>query len=256
MKKQLVLILSLALFIPAAAFAAKPVPGPSSAPGTATTEPLTDTIGDAERVNVDRIKEKYWARGDESEIGVVQNRLYSKARKIEVGIFVGSLSSDPFLNVVAIGASAGFHFNEYFAMHAFGWKDAVARSSALEVLESGGKKANTNPPKSFYGAEGGASLLYGKLSVVGKAIIYYDFHLLGGAGVTNTESGAYFTPFIGIGQQVYLNKSLSLRFDYRHMRYTEDIKEKEITAKLGQTVGQRTNFTGAVTLGLTILLGK
>ncbi len=236
--------------------AAEPAPVMTTGPVPVDGPVTGDGMGDAERVNVDRIKEKYWARGDESEIGVVQNRLYSKSRKIELGLFGGLLSSDPFLSVAAIGASAGFHFNEYLAVHAFAWKDAVSRSTALEVLEKGGKKANTNPPKVFYGAEASASLLYGKLSVVGKAIIYYDFHLLGGAGITSTESGSYLTPFIGIGQQVYLNQSLSLRVDYRHMRYTEDIKEKEITPLLGTVVGQRTNFTGAVTLGLTILFGK
>ncbi|HTL13265.1 MAG TPA: hypothetical protein VL588_12295, partial [Bdellovibrionota bacterium] len=37
---------------------------------------------DSDAVAVDSIKEKYWARGDQTEIGVVQNRMYSKTHKL------------------------------------------------------------------------------------------------------------------------------------------------------------------------------
>src|SRR5262245_10788021 len=58
--------------------------------------------GQGERVNVENIKQKYWARGDESELGVVQNRLYSKANKLELSLLGGILSTDPFLSVKAL----------------------------------------------------------------------------------------------------------------------------------------------------------
>jgi hypothetical protein len=60
--------------------AAQPTPTPTAAP--TATAPATGDTTNAERVNTEAIKEKYWARGDESEIGVVQNRLYSKANKV------------------------------------------------------------------------------------------------------------------------------------------------------------------------------
>src|SRR4051812_5711745 len=78
-----------------------------------------------EKVNVESIKEKYWARGDESELGVVQNRLYSKEHKFEFGVFGGSVSTDPFLSVHALGASMAYHFTEYFAAQIEGWHDFV-----------------------------------------------------------------------------------------------------------------------------------
>ena len=34
---------------------------------------------------------------------------------------------------------------------------------------------------------------HGKLSLIGKSIIYYDLHLLGGVGQTSTEAGTYRT---------------------------------------------------------------
>lgn len=210
----------------------------------------------AEKVNVENIKEKYWARGDESELGVVQNRLYSKARKLNLGLFGGFLSSDPFLSTRSLGGRLGFHFNETWSLHAMAWKSSTSGSSALEALEASGKKANTNPAKSYAGGEVAASVLYGKLSLLGKKILYYDMHVLAGAGATATETGTNGTYHGGIGQQVFLTKWSSLRLDYRVMYYTEEIREKEILARLGQSNGTRGNWTHAITLGFDFFIGK
>jgi outer membrane beta-barrel protein len=210
----------------------------------------------SDKVQVEAIKEKYWARGDESELGVVQNRLYTKAGKLEFGGYFGLIGSDPFLSTQAFGGILGYHFSEYMSLHLLGWATNVGPSSALKTFEeTRGATANTNEAKSFLGAQATWSVLYGKLSLLGKKIIYYDFHLLGGGGMTDTESGKYFTPFAGLGQQVYLSKSVSLNVDYRLMAYKEDILEKVIPTKIGQVVDNRVNWTNAVTLGISFLLG-
>jgi outer membrane beta-barrel protein len=222
------------------------------------------TVGDigaggSERVNVENIKQKYWARGDESELGVVQNRTYSKDKKFEIGLFGGLITTDPFLSVKNTGASLGFHFSEYVEAKAFGYKSFVGPSSALDILraplsEGGlGTNTNTNDPKWYFGAEAAFSPIYGKLSVLGKAIIHYDLHVLGGLGVTGTESGNYVSPHVGIGQQIYLTQRLSLALDYRLMIYSETIREKVRPSAIGQDVGKRTNFTNTITLGLNFL---
>lgn len=208
-----------------------------------------------QRVNVESVKEKYWARGDESELGVVQNRLYSKAQKWELGLGIGITSTDPFLSVKTFGGTFGFHFNEYFSAHLMGSKHSVSSSNANDVLEAGGKKANTNKPKDHIGLEGRASLLYGKLSVVGKQIVYYDFHFLLGAGGTNTETGRYFTPHTGLGQQIFLSKRMSFNVDYRIMRYNDRAREKTITSKLGQLTEERTNWAHNVAFGISFFIG-
>lgn len=221
---------------------------------TATPPAKPDDNGAAEQVDVDAIKQKYWARGEESELGVVQNRLYSKKEKLELGVFGGIISTDPFLTVKSAGGLIGYHLTEYWAVNVIGWKHFVEPSTALTTFEQTiGATTNNNRPTWYFGAEGMASILYGKLSVVGKSIIYYDFHLIGGLGVTGTESGKYFTPSVGLGQQVYLSKSISLRVDYRLMNYTEQIIEKVITPKLGQVVGERSNWSNSVTVGFDIL---
>src|SRR5476649_915658 len=99
------LLLSLITLLPCA------LPGVAAAADsgkvdTSSLHSLDDVSGsEAEHVNVENIKSKYWARGDESELGVVQNRLYSKEHKIEVGVFGGVVATDPFLQVNSVGGS-------------------------------------------------------------------------------------------------------------------------------------------------------
>ncbi len=243
---------------------AKPAaPSPSSSPAA-------PSLGGAEEVNVEAIKQKYWARGDESELGVVQNRMYSKEKKFTLTPYVGSVSSDPFLSVKTIGGEFGYNLSEYLSVSLLYLKYFVSESSAQEGLNealaakgSPGIIPPTNYTKSYIGGEVAASVLYGKLSLVGKAIIYYDLYLLAGLGVTQTENASSFTPSFGVGQQVYLNKWSALRFDYRVFRFNEDLLRKKhpteaaiVTAPFeGDVVGNRTNWSHTLTLGVNFLFG-
>jgi outer membrane beta-barrel protein len=227
----------------------------------ATTDATPSDTTNAERVNTDAIKEKYWARGDESEIGVVQNRLYSKANKVEFQVLGGLINSDPFVSTYSLGGRLGYHLNEYFSVHALAWKSWASPSSTQTNLEATkpdneiGTALNTDYAKSYYGGEFQASLLYGKLSLVGKSIIYYDLHFLAGLGVTGTESGNNFTEHVGIGQQFFLSKRTSIIVDYRIMHYKDTLLDKVDQADFGNPVGTRTNWTNAISIGVGFLFG-
>lgn len=237
-------LLLLALFcLNQAALAAEPAK---------TEAPAADNDA-GEVVDVSKITEKYWAQGKESELGVVQNRKYTSANKLELGLLAGTVSTDPFLAVKSYGLSLGYHFNQYISVHAIGWKASVDKSDALKTFETEtNSTVNTNKPKFFYGAQANYNFLYGKASLFGKMIIYVDLFVLGGLGMTQTESGDNLTPFVGIGQKIHLNQFMVLNLDYRIMRYHETILSKKPTS-LGQKVGERDNSTDAVTLGVSFL---
>lgn len=259
MKTSISLWVIFSLFtLPLTMAQAKEKKSTDSAVKSETKSEATPSAESQEKINVDAIKEKYWARGSETEMGVVQNRTYSKAKKFEFGLFSGLVISDPWLNVTSLGFSGGYHFNEYFALHLLYIRHFSGPSSALDIFRNkfvGQGDPNTNPPNFFWGGELTASLLYGKLSVLGKLIIYYDMHATAGLGKTHTENGNYLTPFLGIGQQYFLNKLTSLRLDYRLMPYNEDIIEKANPNMPGYNWGSRINWSNQVTLGITFLFG-
>lgn len=230
--------------------------GTNSAQPTDQSQAQPPSTGKPERMDVDAIRKKYWERGDDSDARVIQNRLYSKALKLEIGAYYGSISEDPFLSVRSAGTSLAFHLSESWAFGLLYWKDFVSASSAQASLQQitatqanpGGVSANVNPPKDYFGGELAYSPIYGKLSLFGLMIIHYDLHVLAGYGINQTDTGNDGAISFGIGQQFYLNKFLSLRVDYRAMHFDETIN-----SSTGPFT--RSNWTDVVTLGVTAFLG-
>ena len=212
-------------------------------------------------MNVDAIREKYYARGDENELGVVQNRAYSKAHKFEFGVLASLLTTDPLLSATGFGAHLGYHFSEYFALQLLGWKTFTGTNSTFDAIQStifsrGGTPIvpASNYQRGWYEAELSASILYGKLSLIGKSIIYYDLHFILGGGVMLTETGNDIAPVVGIGQSIYLSKQVSLRTDYRLIPYSENLLIKDGSSVTGTVnASGRTNYTNAITFGIDIL---
>jgi outer membrane beta-barrel protein len=220
--------------------------------------------GAAQKVDLERIRTKYWTKGDATEFRVVQNRYYKKSGKFELGAYAGSAlfgssSSDPFITIRQAGGSFGYHLNEYFSVGFLYWKYFVSPSSAYNDFKSQTTtvQVNSNEPNSFMGGELVFSPIYGKLSLMGKMILYYDLHLLGGVGRQDTFSGAYTAPFVGLGQQIFIKKWLSIRLDYRGLFYTETVLERFGTPEfpVGSKRGERKNQSAVVLVGLTFLLG-
>jgi outer membrane beta-barrel protein len=236
-------------------FAAQPAHA-AEAPAQPIAKQAAPAAPKSERIDVDKIKDKYWTNSEAAEVRVVQNRLYSKARKFELGLLAGSVSTDPFLSVRNVGGFLSYHLTEYFSVGALGWKYLVSPSSALSTLQQlKNVTANTNEPKNFLGGEAAFSPVYGKLSILGQSIMYFDTQLVAGGGMTATETGSYVTPFLGLGGQVYLSKLMTLRLDYRLSGYSENIQQKNLDGTLGAVLDSRLNLSGVVTLGLTFLLG-
>ena len=193
---------------------------------------------DSEIVEIEKVKEKYWAQGEESQLGVVQNRLYSKEGKLQIGLLAGRAINDPFLSVTPLGLNVSYNFTEFWGASLVGWDYRVGPSNALNVLRNEGKESNSITPENYFGAEATGSFLYGKLSLLGQSIIYYDMHFLGGLGVTKTENDtASPTLSVGLGQRFYISQSWSLRMDYRVQTYEATEVERQVTTKIGRVNG-------------------
>lgn len=233
---------------------------PAPAPAKPAASPLpTKVSSTAEEADVAKIREKYWARGNETEMGVVQNRLYPKKRRFELGLGFGNLTGDPFLSILRYGVSLGYHFSEFISLHGMYWGMTVKPSSALTALESDtGQTANTNEPRTYMGGEARASVLYGKLSLLGSAILYFDSFFSLGAGIMKTETGSNLTLTGGIGQQIHITRTFSLNLDYKLAYYNERILGKVNSTtgngNLGKDYGTRSNFSSVVTVSVSIFL--
>jgi outer membrane beta-barrel protein len=206
-----------------------------------------------QKLDVESVKKKYWATGNESEMNVVQNRMYSKAGRFVVEAFAGTQTGDPFLVSRNLGGLLSYHFNEYVGVNLVGWKTFNSNSSAVDAFLKASaptpKDPNSNRPSAFVGGELSGSLIYGKLSVLGTAIVYFDLHAMAGLGQIMTQNGNYIAPTIGVGQQVFLSKTVALRADYRVLYFKEDILDRQNNNAF---LDARDNWTNTFNLGVSI----
>ncbi len=207
--------------------------------------------GAGKKVDVERLKKQYWSQ--DASLDVVQNRVYAKTKRIQLGLFAGRMIGDPFVSVLSVGTSVGYHFDEYWSAHILAWKDFSSKSDALNTLEQTVQGATTNSlfRNYFVGAEGAWNLVYGKVNFAGSHILYLDSQLLFGVGMTGTESGASFTEHLGIGQRFWLNNSLALKVEYRLMHYLEQRIDKR-SGTFAPTGSPISNFTNAITIGIDL----
>ena len=200
-------------------------------------------------------KKHFWEYGAGQELSVIQNRTYTKAHKITLGLNAGLISHDPFLTTAPLGGSIGYNFTEYLGVNFLGWFTMTSNSSAYDAFVTQvGFGSNSNRIKSILGGELQASLLYGKLSVIGKAIIHFDITAMGGVGAVMAANGTSIAPWVGIGQQAYLSKGLSLRLEYRLLMYQENVVELFRAPNIGKVIATRFVFGGSVFLGVNLLL--
>lgn len=201
-------------------------------------------VSRGQKVDTKNLKDRYWAAGSAEDTRVIQNRAYVKKSKLELGIYYGTTNTDPFVSVNQLGGSLGYFFTEQIGVRALFWKHFSRRSSAHEQFDDqvrGAQILLTNHPKYFYGGEFVYSPIYGKLSLLGKMIIYYDFYLMLGAGMTRTERNIHLTPLGGIGQHVFLTQWMTLNMNYRLTYYRETIDTK-VRTRLDDTVNLGLNF--------------
>ncbi len=223
----------------------------------------------SQKLDIESLKKQYWLNAPDMDLNVVQHRIYTKAWKLSLETMAGSFSGDPFVTTWAYGAKLGYYFGEYLGVHALYWKFSNSFNSAYSTLVSAtaesappGYGSNSNEMQSLKGSEVTWSLLYGKLSLLGKAIIHFDLFLLAGAGILNANTGATkgeqnfstFAYWPGIGQQFYFTPWLALRGDYRMMIYYEDVVERNTPSKIGTVSNNKQTFAPVFTVGLSILL--
>lgn len=181
-----------------------------------------------ERIDVQSMKRRYWTVGNEDLMDVVQNRLYTKKGRMETVLRYGFWSDDPFVDQKTIALSVGYHVNEFFSVHGFYGSISSSNSGAFSQAQAALRQAGTslldpvvNPGKSVMGAEARGSLIYGKLSILGKSIVYYDLNVALGLSQHAAKVGSSIGYFAGFGQQFYLNRTVFVTVDYRLLFHTD-----------------------------------
>lgn len=176
---------------------------------------------DSDKLDIKKLEQKYWAAKDD-DFSVVQNRRYVKADRFYLSAAAGIPFNDPYSEGSIVGASLGYFFNERWGLEASYQSYDLKRNDAVSQFESTyGVMPNHNVLKANYFLSGTWVPFYAKMSVVDKAIIYFDMGLSFGIGNLEyeiaqkegnlTENTMAYR--LGIFQQIFFSEHFAIRAD-------------------------------------------
>jgi outer membrane beta-barrel protein len=178
---------------------------------------------------------------DKYEIRVIRPKYFAKSGRLETGAQMSVIMNQSFIYTYLATGLLDYHFSETLALEgafAFGFSIDKDDKKALDS----NYKIKTEILRTQYFSEGGLlyTPIYGKYQLESGRLIYLDLFVSGGVGMTGinylfdhcpktsdvptgssvvappaAKTVSYPTAFLGIGQRVFLDKKVSLRWDLR-----------------------------------------
>ena len=186
-------------------------------------------------------------RGKSSKepITVLQNRYFTKTLRPEVGLLVGALMDEAYLETQVYGMRTGVFITEWLGIEAQMVRTKVSASQDRKALDgmkfrplddtqSGDAVPNdneiitvspepeVNPIRSMTDFYGVMAPFYGKLNLLNKWIVYTDMCLTAGLSMLETDQGDKTGMILGIGERFYVGQALSFRIDFRDRIFSEE----------------------------------
>jgi len=186
-------------------------------------------------------------RGDQEKnkqsVAVLQNRFFLKAMRPELGLMIGSILNDGFLDTSLYGGRVGLFVNEWVGLEVQMAKAKVTDTADREALKTlKYKKANpaageentivnpdveVNPINGITDFTLVAAPFYGKFNFFNLYIVYSDLYVTGGYSRVDTEQGMLNAFTMSAGPRFYLFDALSFRTDFRNRSWVEQRAGKD-----------------------------
>jgi outer membrane beta-barrel protein len=231
--------------------------------GTSEGNETTSKPGSGDKkIDITDLENKYWTAKD-TEFNVVQNRLYTKAKKFSVTPTTGPLLTDTFNTSWNYGVALNYYFTEREGVEITGWKTSSSPSGTTSYFTNRfAVQPDYNIHSGYIGAAYNWVPVYAKLSLLEKKIFYFDMSVSPGLGLTFMNSNVFSTTVsnpttttqspitlaVDLAQQIFLNEHLALRLDLRNHFYQERIYKADLQTE----VQNKFTYYGTIMLGVTI----
>jgi len=197
-------------------------------------------------------------KGGRTTKKAVENRFFLKENRFEISPQIGYVPNNPFARRYLGGATLGYHVSETLSFQAqvlyspdLGLNDVKGLTDVLlqraYQADSGTSFQQPLDKAALTGAFGVAwAPLYGKISLIGETVLNFDFYMFGGAGVVSKKnfvatydpnatagrpvslasdavaSEVKFAPFVGVGQNYFVNRLMAVKLDLRAAFYVDN----------------------------------
>lgn len=174
-----------------------------------------------DKLDIKKLEEKYWAAKDE-DFAVVQNRRYTKAERFFLSASSGVPFNDPYSSGTLFSGSLGYYFNERWGLDVtYTSANLSDNDSVTQFKNSYGAVPDHNVFKSSYFLSGNIVPFYAKMSMMDKAIIYFDMGASVGVGMIDYDITQKEGPItkntpaakLGIYQQIFFSEHFAIRVD-------------------------------------------
>ena len=224
----------------------------SAPPPQAPSAQAPSSASGDEKLDVSDLEKKYWASKD-SDFSVVQNRLYSKAKRFSFSGTYGSMINDPWTTGSTYGFNLGYYFSERWGVELAISKTATQDNQAVQRLKNQAGYPDHNQIKDFMGVQALFVPFYAKMSAMDWAIIYFDMSFALGLGMQKyaqmQEEGdsSITTPAItfDITQNFFISRNLSLRFEFKNRWYSDETMKYRSTYANNPSRGNGSSISNA-----------
>ena len=208
-----------------------PAPATPAAP-PADAGKATPKAGD-EKVDISDLENKYWAPKD-TDFSVVQNRTYTKEKRIFLGLQYGIPVGDQYSTGNVYAWTGSYFFTERHGIQAQYVRGDLRPNSVVTDLSNYGLSGvypDHGRLKNYMGVGYNFVPFYSKMSVMGKRIMYFDMALTPHFGLTNytqvKKSGnsdqTAFTYGLDITQYYFFTNFVALKVDWKNQWYTQKV---------------------------------
>lgn len=218
----------------------------------------SESSNDSDKLDIKKLEQKYWAAKDD-DFTVVQNRKYTKAKRVSLTVSGGIPFNDPFATGTLTSLQLGYFFNERLGIDFNYTKGNLKDNDAVDQFIN---RYGVTPDRNNYSSSKMLSVtyvpLYAKMSFLDKSIIYFDMGFSLGLGTTDyiikkqegdeTKSAASYQ--WGVNQQIFFTEHLAVRVDLIN-RYTNENRSKFSTSAPSRDLGTKMTNDSSLLLGLT-----
>lgn len=213
---------------------------------------------------------------DKYEIRVIRPKYFAKTGRLETGAQLSVVMNQSFIYTYLATGLLDYHFSEAFALEgALAYGFSVDKDDKRSLDSN--FKIKTQILRTQYFMEGGLlyTPVYGKYQLTNGRLIYLDMFFSAGAGMTginylydhcpkasdapegveivnppSPRTVPYPTFFAGVGQRIFMDKNLSLRWDVRGHFFGYNTADGACDPALAQKVNKsQTNITMQLGVG-------
>ncbi len=202
------------------------------APGTPTDKKAVGapapaaSSGKDEKLDVTGLEEKYWSSQD-TDFTVVQNRTYTKAKRVSFSLSAGLPTNDSYSSGTFFNGAVNYYFDERHGVEVSYSSYPLKNSTLVDTFStSNGALPDMNRDKYAIGVNYNFVPIYAKASLLGSKIMYFDFSVSPGLAMVTYEQ--FVDPTVGnktettiaymldFSQQFFLSKEFALRIDFKN----------------------------------------